>query len=45
MAFRNLLSEIDDWRPNINGLAFESLDGLKIGKLEELFSEEEVFSV
>ena len=29
MAFRNLLSETDDWRPNINGLAFESLYGSK----------------
>ena len=45
MTFCNLLFETYDQRPSINGLAFESLDGLKIGKLEELFSEEEVFNV
>ena len=44
MAFRNLLSEIDDWRPNINGLDFESLDGLETGKMEEPFLEKEGFS-
>lgn len=38
-----MLTKSKDWRPSINGLAFDGLGGEDVIRLEELFSIEEVF--
>ena len=43
-AFQLLLSEIGEWRPSIEGLAFNSLSLADSATLEVPFFEEEVFS-
>lgn len=44
-AFKTLLSKKGDWRPGVDALSFEVLEGLEASKLEGVFSEDEVFSV
>lgn len=41
-AFQSLLSEVREWKPNINGLRFASLETVEARSLEYLFSEEGV---
>ena len=43
-AFSYLFTENGDWRPNINGLSFESLTQEDVRSLEHPLFEEEVFS-
>ena len=42
-AFQLLLSETGEWRPSIEGLAFNSLLPIDSASLEVPFSEEEIF--
>lgn len=42
-AFKTLLSKEGDWRPSIDAMSFEILDDQEARKLEEIFTEEEVF--
>ena len=42
-AFQLLLSEIKEWRPSVEGLAFNSLSLADSATLEVPFIEEEVF--
>ncbi|RVX08790.1 hypothetical protein CK203_011046 [Vitis vinifera] len=42
-AFKTLLSKEGDWRPSIDAMPFEILDDQEARKLEEIFTEEEVF--
>ena len=44
MEICNLLSNIGEWRPSINGFSFEALEDQEVDKLEERFSEEGLFS-
>lgn len=41
-AFQSLLSEAREWKPNINGLRFASLESVEARSLEYPFSEEGV---
>lgn len=40
LVFCNLLSNIEEWRPNIHELTFEALSGQEAGKLESSFLED-----
>ena len=42
-AFKLLLSDSGNWRPSLDGMQFERLGEQKATRLEEPFSEEEVF--
>ena len=42
-AFQSLLSNNMDWRAEIEGLSFTSLNSEEVGSLEVPFREEEVF--
>ena len=44
-AFQGLLSDPGGWKPNIDGLIFERLEGLDVEGLEKPFLGEEVFGV
>ncbi|RVW81060.1 Transposon TX1 uncharacterized 149 kDa protein [Vitis vinifera] len=43
-AYKSLLSEPGDWRPNINGLNFKELGEGLASSLEVVFSEEEIYA-
>ncbi|RVX18032.1 putative ribonuclease H protein [Vitis vinifera] len=43
-AFKNLLTDPGEWHPSMEGLDFNRIDGEDAARLEEAFSEEEVFS-
>ncbi|RVW63585.1 hypothetical protein CK203_057416 [Vitis vinifera] len=43
-AFQNLLTEAGEWRPSLNGLVFERIEGEGAARLEKAFSVEEVVS-
>ncbi|RVW15964.1 putative ribonuclease H protein [Vitis vinifera] len=43
-AFKNLLTDPGEWHPSMDGLAFNRIDGEEAARLEEVFTEEEVFS-
>ncbi|RVW26396.1 Transposon TX1 uncharacterized 149 kDa protein [Vitis vinifera] len=43
-AYKSLLSEPGDWRPNINGLIFKELGEGLASSLEVVFSEEEIYA-
>ena len=43
-AFKNLLTDLGEWHPSMDGLDFNRIDGEDAARLEEAFSEEEVFS-
>ena len=43
-AFKNLLIDPGEWHPSMEGLDFNRIDGEDAARLEEAFSEEEVFS-
>ncbi|RVX04356.1 Transposon TX1 uncharacterized 149 kDa protein [Vitis vinifera] len=43
-AYKSLLSEPGDWRPNINGLNFKELGEGLANSLEVVFSEEEIYA-
>ncbi|RVW42952.1 hypothetical protein CK203_076318 [Vitis vinifera] len=43
-AFKNLLTDHGEWHPSMDGLAFNRIDGEEAARLEEAFTEEEVFS-
>ena len=42
-AFQGLLLDLEGWKPNIDGLIFERLEGLDVEGVEKPFVEEEVF--
>ena len=42
--FKVLLSAAGGWRPNTSGLSFARLEVVEAARLEEVFSEEEIFS-
>ena len=44
-ASNNLLFDLGDWRPCVNGMSFEALDKQEAEGLKLSFEEEEVFSV
>ena len=43
-AFKNLLIDPGEWHPSMEGLDFNRIDGEVAARLEEAFTEEEVFS-
>ena len=43
-AFKNLLIDPGEWHPSMEGLDFNRIDGEDAARLEEAFTEEEVFS-
>lgn len=43
-AFCNLLSDMSDWCPSRMRLGFQRIDGVEAARLEEDFTEEEVFA-
>ncbi|RVX14296.1 Transposon TX1 uncharacterized 149 kDa protein [Vitis vinifera] len=43
-AFKDLLTDLGDWHPSMEGLDFNRIDVEEAARLEEVFSEEEVFS-
>ena len=43
-AFQNLMVDPGDWHPSLNGLDFDRIDVEEVARLEEVFTEEEVFS-
>ena len=43
-AFKDLLTDSVDWHPSMEGLDFNRIDVEEAARLEEVFSEEEVFS-
>ena len=43
-AFKNLLTDPGEWHPSMDGLAFNRIDGEEAARLEEVFTEDEVFS-
>ena len=43
-AFKNLLTDPGEWHPSMEGLDFNRIDGEVAARLEEAFTEEEVFS-
>ena len=42
-AFKDLLTDLGDWHPSMEGLDFNRIDVEEAARLEEVFSEEEVF--
>lgn len=45
LTFLAFLSEVADWRPNLDGLVFDSLDSITAGWLERPFEGNEVYQV
>ena len=43
-VFKNLLTDPGDWHPSMEGLDFNRIDVEEAARLEEVFTEEEVFS-
>ena len=43
-AFKDLLIDPGDWHPTLEGLNFDRIDVEETTRLEEVFTEEEVFS-
>ena len=43
-AFKNLLTHLGEWHPSMEGSDFNRIDGEDAARLEEAFTEEEVFS-
>ena len=43
-AFKDLLTDLGDWHPSMEGLDFNRIDVEEAARLEEVFSKEEVFS-
>ena len=43
-AFKDLLTDPGDWHPSMEGLDFNRIGDEEVARLEEVFSEEEVFS-
>ena len=43
-AFQNLLMDPGDWRPSLNGLVFEIIEGENVARLEEALLVKEIVS-
>lgn len=43
-AFQNLLMDLGDWRPSLNGLVFEIIEGENVARLEEALLVKEIVS-
>ena len=43
--YKNLYKEIEEWRPFVEGLEFDQIEGLERGWLERRFEKEEILRV